>query len=327
MGSLLDLVLNGAGVANQMNAAGTRGDLQARDRNRAEAQQALQLQQAQEDRSLSSLLKQSQIGENDAHAHQMQAPKGPVAPVLGSPEYIAAQEGLEKMRAKYRREPQAPSGQVMQGPNGPVIVDTRSGTSRAITGPDGKPIPGKAAAGRAMPASAVDKMIALDNMSSAAQEVQTALNAAVKNKTNATGRTFGVLPTPNWAKNAVGMGGKEGEDVRTILGNLYGMVAKERGGTALSATEIRLLESYLPNQNEDEATALRKANHFLRALETMKQNRVKEYGKYGYGSGAGVVDDQSPMSDQLDSNSPSSVPPARDPLLDKYGLTPKGRKP
>lgn len=102
MAGLLDLLLGGASVANQMNTAATKGDLQARDRQRAEAAQAQQMQQAQEDRSLSSLLKHSQISENNAHAQQMQAPKAPTAPVLGSPEYMATQEKLEQLKAKYR---------------------------------------------------------------------------------------------------------------------------------------------------------------------------------------------------------------------------------
>lgn len=145
---------------------------------------------------------------------------------------------------------------------------------------------------RPLPASAVEKEISVDNLRSSAGNVQRSLEDAINNNVDATGRVGGVLPTPSWWKNAniplPGMGTKGGEagrQTRNIINSLKATVAKERAGTALSPSELDLLESYIPNDNDDEQQALQKAKDFIASLDQIKQNRQKAFAKYGYGDG------------------------------------------
>lgn len=115
MPGFLDLLLGGASVANQMQTAAKKGDLQARDRERADAAQLQQIQQQQEDRSLSSLLKQSQIAENNARAKAIQEPRAPQAvqaPRIDplSTEGIAAAEKRAAALAKFRTQGRSAGG-------------------------------------------------------------------------------------------------------------------------------------------------------------------------------------------------------------------------
>lgn len=185
---------------------------------------------------------------------KFQQPKGPQAPTPGTPEYFAMREKEAQIAARYRQRPEP------------------------------KP--------RVLPTSAVDKLVGLQDMRDQAQQVSQALSAAMGDGTNVTGRVAGVVRTPTWAKNLAGMGGEKGKDIRALIGGLYATVTKERAGTALSPGELNLLESYMPNENEDEATALVKANRFIRTLDKMMENKRKAYQKYGYSEGsADIVDD------------------------------------
>lgn len=161
---------------------------------------------------------------------------------------------------------------------------------------------------RALPSSAVEKLVGIDNMLGMATDVRDALQRAVKENTDVTGRVGGVIPTPGWVKNLTGKGGTEGTDTRALIGNLYGTVAKERGGSALSATEIRLLESYMPSENDDERTATIKANRFIRTLRGMRENKLKAYQQFGFG-----VDDEAPMADQMEYSPNNPFAPTKRP--------------
>lgn len=208
----------------------------------------------------------------------------PQAPVFGTDEWKAGQSWLlSQQEAKERRL----LGMRQAG-------DQALASTRASAAPKGKPIP----------ASAVEKLVAIDNIVSMGEEVARELESAQNDGRNITGRMFGVIPTATWMKNAVGMGNRgasgddqRGTDVRALIGNLYATVAKERGGTALSANEIRLLESYLPSENDDEQTAHTKALRFVGTLKTIRRNKEQAYQRYGYG--AGVADDELPLGDQM----------------------------
>lgn len=141
---------------------------------------------------------------------------------------------------------------------------------------------------KTLPATAVEKMVGVDNMLSNAGDVQHSLEDAIASKTNATGRVFGVIKTPTWAKNTFGMGGEKGLHVRNVIGSLKGTIAKERAGTSMTPSELDLLESYIPSDNDPEEIALAKAKDFVRALNQIKANRAAAYGKYGYSMGAEV---------------------------------------
>lgn len=153
-----------------------------------------------------------------------------------------------------------------------------------------------------LPTSAVEKLSGMDNMIDQATEVSAALDHAIKTKVDVTGRALGVFRTPTWAKNAMGMGGNVGKDTRALIGSLYGTIAKERAGTSMTPGELNLLESYLPNENEDEATALIKANRFIRTLKHMRANKEKAYQKYGYNS---TVDADTQIVDDVEAGLPN----------------------
>lgn len=149
-----------------------------------------------------------------------------------------------------------------------------------------------------LPASAVDKLAGMDNLIAMGNAVKAALESAIKTDTDVTGRIGGVVPTPDWMKNAKVLGGIKGgdtgTDTRALIGNLYATLAKERGGTALSLNELRLLESYVPNSNEDEGRAVLKATRFVREMERLKAAKLNAYRKYG----GRTFDDEAPMSDR-----------------------------
>jgi hypothetical protein len=165
---------------------------------------------------------------------------------------------------------------------------------------------GGARAGKALPSSIVEKLGAYDALDQMGEEVTAALKNAIAQKQDITGRVAGVVKTPTWWKNSAptsiggkpaiddGAGGDTGVDVRSMMGNLYATLAKERGGTALSANEIRLLESYLPNENEDESRAFLKATRFVKELRRLKAAKLAAFQKYGYS-----VDDGQPVGDAL----------------------------
>jgi hypothetical protein len=186
--------------------------------------------------------------------------------------------------------PEAPQGAPRNiDPLSPEGIDAAAKRAAAVAAATPRP----KSAQRALPSSAVEKLVGIDNMLSMATEVRDGLQKAATSKTNVTGRIGGIIPTATWMKNLANVGGDEGKDVRAMIGNLYGTVAKERGGSALSAAEIKLLESYIPNENEDEHTATIKANRFIRVLRSMRENKLKAYQQFGFG-----VDDEAPTQDQ-----------------------------
>lgn len=145
---------------------------------------------------------------------------------------------------------------------------------------------------KALPTSAIEKFEALENLTKTATEARDALKNAIANKVNATGRAGGVMPMPSWVKDKKlsGMGSDAAKDVRIALGAMFSDVAKLRGGSALSASEIALLERFLPNEDDDEATNLIKANRFLQTLKRLMETKESVYRKYGAERG-GVVDE------------------------------------
>lgn len=147
--------------------------------------------------------------------------------------------------------------------------------------------------GRPMPSAAVEKFIGLDNLLGQTADVVRDLESVVAEGVDATGRAGGVIPEPAWVMNLRRKGGDRGRDIRVRIGNLFSTLAKERGGTALSAPEIALLESFLPNKDDNEPDALAKAKRFYAELTRMKANKEKGYAQYGYGTGVSPASDLS----------------------------------
>jgi len=142
----------------------------------------------------------------------------------------------------------------------------------------------------------IEKLGAYDAIIGQAEEVLTALEGAVSTETDATGRALGFVPLPAWTKNLFRVGGDVGEDVRALIGNMYGTLAKERGGTALSATELRLLESYVPNQNDSEASGVIKAKRFINEMKRIRDAKLAAMIKYGGADAERFGGGQNPQS-------------------------------
>lgn len=66
-----------------------------------------------------------------------------------------------------------------------------------------------------------------------------------------------------------GLGGKEGQDVRALLGNIKGTIAKLRGGTSFTPNEEKLLDSYTPSINDSSSVAINKL-HLLQDFIAQK---------------------------------------------------------
>ncbi len=58
----------------------------------------------------------------------------------------------------------------------------------------------------------------------------------------------------------LGLGSEEGKNVRSLIGNIKGTVAKLRGGTSFTPNEEKLLDSYTPNINDSPNVAISKLN-------------------------------------------------------------------
>lgn len=75
-----------------------------------------------------------------------------------------------------------------------------------------------------------------------------------------------------------GTGSKEGADVRTLIGNLKGQIAKLRGGTSFTANEEKLLNSYVPGINESTESVLAKVRGLQDFLASKKNAIIKVGG-------------------------------------------------
>lgn len=272
-----------AALAGGARSLGT--SMNERDARKASADAALQRL------AMEQAMHRAQLGKLDAETRKLlQPPPSRLPPLTVNPgQGVLGEDGNYSVPVAREQTPSPPDK--------PTWSDTRG----AWVYPDGRVVVPKGLPDRpvrqnerAIPASGIEKLVGMDNLIAQSDEVASLLKGAIADGTDVTGRVAGVFREPNWVMNARGKGGAPGKDIRTAIGNLYSTLAKERGGTALSAPEIALLETFLPNKDEDEGTALIKANRFVREMRRMKANKIKGYQQYG---GAGVVDDQAPPMD------------------------------
>lgn len=73
------------------------------------------------------------------------------------------------------------------------------------------------------------------------------------------------------------IGSEEGGQVRTIIGNIKGQIAKLRGGTSFTANEEKLLDSYVPGINETTKSVLNKIQSLKSFLQS-KQDAIISVG-------------------------------------------------
>src|SRR3990167_2336454 len=91
-----------------------------------------------------------------------------------------------------------------------------------------------------------EDLTTLDTVSGLATQ---ALSLGLKTGFSGTGGFYTGSLSQFLAKN-LGTGSKEGQDLRNLIGNIKGTVAKLRGGTSFTTNEEKLLDSYVPTIND-----------------------------------------------------------------------------
>ena len=76
-----------------------------------------------------------------------------------------------------------------------------------------------------------------------------------------------------FSKN-LGTGTEEARQVRSLVGNIRGTIAKLRGGTSFTASEEALLNQYVPTINESPASIVSKLNGLKKFIALKQQNVV-----------------------------------------------------
>lgn len=142
---------------------------------------------------------------------------------------------------------------------------------------------GRKTDGRPMSPAMIEKEISLDGVIGAVDRAAVALNNAVNAGKNATGRVFGVLPTPNWVKRTgiTGQGSDEATTAQNYIGDLTSMVGNLRSGGAITPQEFERLEAFLPSPNNDEAKNALMLKNFRITLQQIKADRAANYEAYG----------------------------------------------
>lgn len=143
LGGILDFASHAVGPALNVAAAQQQGQLVAKQRQQQELLQQIALQRQAEQQRLAETLAQSTIQSRQATAkhyenqdtsaqardataakHEQYLESQPKAPVLGTQDYLKAQEDVTRMKAKYRPAPQQP-GVFVMGPGGKPIYTPR----------------------------------------------------------------------------------------------------------------------------------------------------------------------------------------------------------
>src|SRR3990167_2755262 len=112
----------------------------------------------------------------------------------------------------------------------------------------------------------------LANMDTVAQQIQQILNYNNDRKLEGVG--FGTGPLRALTTRIFGTGSEEAKNVRSLIGQIKGTIAKLRGGTSFTPNEEKLLNSYTPDINENSASAVAKLNLLLQFISNKKANTL-----------------------------------------------------
>jgi len=85
---------------------------------------------------------------------------------------------------------------------------------------------------------------------------------------------FGQGKVNEFLYREAGIGDPKAAEFRNILNNLFGDIAKERGGSALTPAEIQILKSYLPTPN----MSVEQIKTNLQGVQRLLQSKLKGYG-------------------------------------------------
>lgn len=160
-------------------------------------------------------------------------------------------------------------GQIPSTSNGDILSVTEAtslgvpyGTTKAQAISLGK-VPSKG-----MTAGVKDDIATMDTVISLGDEVLGKVDKITGNLPGVGGLGFGSI-AQFLAKN-VGVGSKEGQDVRNSIGNIQGTIAKLRGGTSFTPNEQALLETYVPTINDSSMVIQSKLGSLRNFINTKK---------------------------------------------------------
>lgn len=174
----------------------------------------------------------------------------------------AAASNAQTARDRLAFDREAPRGVIHEGPNGPVLVDPRTGTSRPITDGNGQPLPAKLDQGAKNALRSINQQ--LSTVDSAIKLVEKTPSAFGFNRGAAT--MAGPIP-----ESVAGRFDSTPErEARSQVFNIVSKVINERAGAAQSAQELARLRSFLPAEIDSAEQIIDKLNgyrSFLREQE------------------------------------------------------------
>ena len=174
----------------------------------------------------------------------------------------AAASNAQTARDRLAFDKDQPRGVIHEGPNGPVLVDSRLATSRPITDAGGKPLPPKMDEGTKKDLRGINQQ--LSTVDSAIKLVEKTPSAFGFNRGAAT--MAGPIP-----ESVAGRFDSTPErEARSQVFNIVSKVINERAGAAQSAQELARLRSFLPAEIDSAEQIIDKLNgyrSFLREQE------------------------------------------------------------
>jgi hypothetical protein len=219
------------------------------------------------------------------------APQAEKAPVLGSPEYLAAQEGLTAMKAKYRPPSQ---------PRQPMLIavqeDDGQGGSRTVLRPKeaGLEVPGP----NTRTPAGIQKAIAEN--SAQISVIDKALQSVAANE-SAVGwkRGIGELPVIGGIGDAINQRRDPGGvETRALIANVGSLTIKDRSGAAVTVSESARLRPFIPSIADTPAAIRTKLNGLRAAVA--EETRLLQQGGPGHApsKGSGSVSGAPPSYEQ-----------------------------
>lgn len=274
------------------------GDLEGAKKATARSGIAAALQRAQLQRQEEQQAIQQQIAERQARSsgiadrlHELQGSKleydlahpAPRAPVMGSAEWLAAEEARAQIGAKYRA-PTQPNYQILQTSDGILQVNPKTGETRPVVGPGG--------AALQKPQTPMQKKALATNITTAST-INKALDG-LKKHGDATGWSRG------WSDLLDQNVDPEGVDTRALIANVGSQIVHDRSGAAVTVSEYPRLAPFVPSIHDNAKTVQKKLRLLYQALAT----ETEALG----GSIPALVDDT------------AGAVPSVHPLKSKYGL-------
>jgi hypothetical protein len=198
-----------------------------------------------------------------------------------------AQSERQSLRTDSRERELNPGGRPQYDPTRGVVVDARTGTARAVTGPDGQPLAPRAAMTEFQGKSAVfgDRAAEADRLITELTGMYnpSAVNAKVSaGEVPLIGGALGSLA--NAALSA------EGQRAEQAQRDFINAVLRQESGAAIGASEFdNARKQYFPQPNDKAENIAQKARNRRLAVQGLQRNAGPSYKANGGAPAAGTV--------------------------------------